>query len=831
MSVFGKFTEKSQKAILFAQEEARVAKHAYVGTEHILLGILREGTGFGAKVLVDCGVDYESAKKVILDIIPEGTEASDTIPYAPRTRKVFELAIEASHEENKRYVGTHHLILGMLRDGQGIAMIVLKKMGVSILDINERLSEIISNSDFKVIDEDKIETNLENEIYEKYTSNLIQLARTGHIDPLIGREYEIERILQVLSRRTKNNPVLIGEPGVGKTAIVEGLALKIANGDVPEIIADKIIRRVNMSSLIAGAKYRGDFEERINKLLKCAEEDNNTILFIDEMHTVIGAGASEGSMDASNILKPLLSKGELQIIGATTTKEYRKYIEKDSAFERRLMPITVEEPSVEETILMIKGIREKFEIHHNIRIPDESIETTVKLSNRYINDRFLPDKAIDVIDEAASKVNISASKKAGFRNKYNNKIGEVKENKINAVELQDFEKAAELRDIQSNLQKEYSNLEEEYERTRKEAVLTQEEIRKVVSDWSNVPITKMTTEETERLRNIDENLKYKVKGQDEAIDVLARAVKRARLGIKDPNKPIGSFIFVGPTGVGKTYLAKCLAEELFGSPNDVIRLDMSEYMEKHSVSKLVGSPPGYVGFDDGGQLTDRIRSNPYSIVLFDEIEKAHPDVFNILLQILDEGRLTDSKGKTVSFRDAVIIMTSNAGATRFRKKQTIGFDSKIGKNRDYENMKEIIFESLKTTFRPEFLNRVDEILVFKELSKEDIKDIVVIMLDEVNDRLQNVNIKAVFTDKVINYIAETGFNPDYGARPLKREIRKRIEDEIAEQILEGNIKKNDDIKVDYDGRRKDKIVIKKINKNKAKDKEYGKEKSNAVQMQ
>ena len=795
MSSFGRFTDKSQRAILFAQNEARENKHSYIGSEHLLLGILKEETGLGAQILYQVGLNYELVKSIVLELVPMGNEQNQgNISYATRTKKIIEFAFEIAKEENKTYVGTHHLLLGILREGNGTAILVLKKLGIDKAILEETIIKSVKmQSDNGASNKNQKKVNS----LEKYTINLIGKSKEGKIDPVIGRDEEIQRVIQILSRRTKNNPVLIGEPGVGKTAIAEGLAQKIEQGQVPEIMKDKIIRTLDVSSLIAGAKYRGDFEERLKSVIKETIDSENTILFIDEFHTVIGAGAADGAMDASNILKPMLTKGQLQIIGATTVSEYRKQIEKEPAFERRLMPIMVEEPSVDDAIEIIRGIKDRYEEHHSLEITDEAIVAAVKLSDRYLNDRFLPDKAIDLIDEAASKIKINSYEIPEFRFEYSEKLNDIEIAKKKAVSAQDFELAALLRDKERKVKKELEEKEEEYQKTLKKYKVKYENIANIVSEWSQVPVTKLTEEETKNLKDLDKNLKALVKGQDTAVNSLSRSIKRARIGLKSPNKPIGSFIFVGPTGVGKTYLAKTLAKELFGSEENMIRIDMSEYMEKHTVSRLVGSPPGYVGHDNGGQLTEMVRSNPYSVLLFDEIEKAHPDVFNILLQILDDGRLTDSRGRVVSFKDTVIIMTSNAGANMISKQSSIGFNQENEDKKEYENIKDVVNEALKATFRPEFLNRVDEIIVFKPLTEKDIKDIVVLMLEELKDRLLLMNINVKFTNKVVKYIADKGFDKEYGARPLERAIRNYIEDEIAEQILEGEILEGDDVEVDF----------------------------------
>lgn len=824
MSMFGRFSEKAQKAILFAQAEARDERHSYIGSEHILLGIIKEGTDTGAQILDKLGIDYQKAKKATLDIVATGqgpTVAS--VSYTPRTKRIFELSFDVAKELGNRYVGTEHLLLGILREGQGVAILVLKRLGIDIINLE---NDILNNLDEY---EEENEENPSQESLNKFTIDLSKKAQEGKIDPIIGREKEIKRVVQVLSRRTKNNPVLIGEPGVGKTAIAEGLALKIFKGDVPQIMADKKIMTLDVSALIAGSKYRGDFEERLKNVVKEAENNKNIILFIDEMHVIIGAGAAEGAMDASNILKPMLTRGVIQIIGATTISEYRKHIEKDPAFERRLMPITVEEPNVEDSIKILMGIKDKYEDHHNVTIGEDAVSAAVKLSDRYLNDRFLPDKAIDLIDEAASKLKIESYKTPDFEKKYKEELKKVEDDKNMAVRNQDFELAASLRDKEKVIEREYKEALEDFKKEESKKRVEVDLIANIVSEWSKVPVTNLTEKETERLKTLDEDLKKKVKGQDQAIDVLARAVKRARIGLKTPNKPIGSFIFVGPTGVGKTFLTKTLAEELFGSPENMIRIDMSEYMEKYTVSRLVGSPPGYVGYDEGGQLTEAVRTKPYSVILFDEIEKAHPDVFNILLQILDEGRLTDAQGRTVNFKDTVIVMTSNVGANSLVKNNTLGFsvNKEEEKKNEYQKMKDIISRELKNTFRPEFLNRIDETVVFKELSKKEIKNIVGLQLEDLNLRLETMGIKATFTDKLINHIVEKGYDKKYGARPLQRTIRNLLEDEIADRYLDGKIKEGSLINIDF----KNKLIIENVEELEDLKKDKKDEKENSIQVQ
>ena len=824
MSMFGRFSEKAQKAILFAQAEARDERHSYIGSEHILLGIIKEGTDTGAQILDKLGIDYQKAKKATLDIVATGqgpTVAS--VSYTPRTKRIFELSFDVAKELGNRYVGTEHLLLGILREGQGVAILVLKRLGIDIINLE---NDILNNLDEY---EEENEENPSQESLNKFTIDLSKKAQEGKIDPIIGREKEIKRVIQVLSRRTKNNPVLIGEPGVGKTAIAEGLALKIFKGDVPQIMADKKIMTLDVSALIAGSKYRGDFEERLKNVVKEAENNKNIILFIDEMHVIIGAGAAEGAMDASNILKPMLTRGVIQIIGATTISEYRKHIEKDPAFERRLMPITVEEPNVEDSIKILMGIKDKYEDHHNVTIGEDAVSAAVKLSDRYLNDRFLPDKAIDLIDEAASKLKIESYKTPDFEKKYKEELKKVEDDKNMAVRNQDFELAASLRDKEKVIEREYKEALADFKKEESKKRVEVDLIANIVSEWSKVPVTNLTEKETERLKTLDEDLKKKVKGQDQAIDVLARAVKRARIGLKTPNKPIGSFIFVGPTGVGKTFLTKTLAEELFGSPENMIRIDMSEYMEKYTVSRLVGSPPGYVGYDEGGQLTEAVRTKPYSVILFDEIEKAHPDVFNILLQILDEGRLTDAQGRTINFKDTVIVMTSNVGANSLFKNNTLGFsvNKEEEKKNEYQKMKDIISRELKNTFRPEFLNRIDETVVFKELSKKEIKNIVGLQLEDLNLRLETMGIKATFTDKLINHIVEKGYDKKYGARPLQRTIRNLLEDEIADRYLDGKIKEGSLINIDF----KNKLIIENVEELEDLKKDKKDEKENSIQVQ
>ena len=797
MAMFGKFTEKSQRAMVFAQSEAREQGHSYIGSEHILLGILKEPGG-ASSILGQVAVNYERAKDAIGEIVAPENVTVTSLTYTPRTKKIFELALEIANELGHNYIGTEHLLLAILREGKGVAVLALKNLGIDITVLERSIYMAIRKVDGKKNDDEALEPE---SALEEFGYNLNDRARQGKIDPVIGRKDEIERIIQVLVRRTKNNPVLIGEPGVGKTAIAEGLAQRIVEGNVPEIIKDKEIYTLDVSALIAGAKYRGDFEERLKDVIAEVEAREDVILFIDEIHVVIGAGGAEGAMDASNILKPTLTKGELQIIGATTIDEYRKHIEKDTAFERRLMPIMVEEPSVEDTILILRGIRDKYEAHHNVKITDEALAAATELSHRYINDRFLPDKAIDLIDEAASKLRVENFKSPNALKELEDELKKLSKEKEEAVTSQNFEEAAKVRDQEKKVKEALADEKKHWDKEKHAQNMTvdEEEIAEIVSKWSGVPVTTMNAEESERLVHLEEELNGQVIGQPQAVEAVSRAIKRARVGLKSADKPIGSFIFVGPTGVGKTYLAKSLAKSLFGDESAMIRVDMSEYMEKHTVSRLVGSPPGYVGYDEGGQLTEAVRRKPYSVVLFDEIEKAHPDVFNILLQILDDGRLTDGQGRTVDFKNTVLIMTSNVGATLLKKQNTMGFGAPDeGNEKGYDKMVETIQGRLKETFRPEFLNRIDEIIVFKYLEKEQVKEIVKLMLRDLKTRLEDNDFSVTFADGVVDYIGKEGFDEEYGARPLVRSIRKNIEDRLADEILSGKVHKEKAIHIDVD---------------------------------
>lgn len=800
MAVFGRFTEKAQRAILLAQEEARRMKHNYVGTEHLLLGLIAENTGAAALALKEFNVNLDNARKEVEKAVGIGDESIDILGFTPRTKRIFELSFLQARNLGHNYVGTEHILLGLLAEGEGVAVVILQRLGVDTEKLGERVIKMITESSNRG-PQTQESSRQEAPNLEKYSIDLNKLAEDGGIDPVIGRSKEIERVIQILSRRTKNNPVLIGEPGVGKTAIAEGLAQKIIEGNVPEIIKDKRILTLDLPGMIAGAKYRGEFEERLKSVMNELKEAGDIILFVDELHTIIGAGAAEGSIDASNILKPVLARGDLQMIGATTIEEYRKHIEKDAAFERRLQTIMVEEPSVEDTIKILEGLRDKYEAHHRVKITDEAIEAATELSHRYITDRFLPDKAIDLIDEAASMIRVNAYVPPKELKTLEERLEELQQEKEEAINTQNYEKAAKIRDKEKQIKEELSSNKMEWEHKKQTSSMTvgYEEIAQIVSNWTGVPVSRMTTEESERLLKLEKILHEKVIGQEPAVEAVANSVRRARVGLKDPSKPIGSFIFVGPTGVGKTYLAKALSEALFGDEDAMIRIDMSEYMEKHSVSRLVGSPPGYVGYDEGGQLTEAVRRKPYSVILFDEIEKAHPDVFNMLLQILDDGRLTDSKGRTVDFKNTVIIMTSNVGATSIRKQNVLGFTTPTEDDREeYEKMKETIKEELKKTFRPEFLNRLDEIIVFHSLKEEQVKSIVDIMISDLEKRMENLDIQIKVSEKTREHISKQGFDPVYGARPLERTIRKMIEDQLAEEILKGNLSKEDHILIDFE---------------------------------
>lgn len=799
MYQFKGFTEKANKALNLAIESAEEMHHNYVGTEHILYGLVKEGSGVAATALNECGVT-EDALREKLESINGTMSLVELTPddFTPRTKRVLRAAVIISSKTGYTYVGTEHLLLAILSESDSYAVAFLEELGVSV----ERLAQAVSRGMQGGADDGF--GGFENEsapngsqkggsALDKFGRDLTQAAKNGEIDPVIGREKEIQRVIQILSRRTKNNPVLIGEPGVGKTAVAEGLALEIAKGNVPEILKDKRVVSLDLTGMVAGAKYRGDFEERIKAAIDEVKKSKNTILFIDELHTIVGAGAAEGSADAANILKPSLARGDFQVIGATTLNEYRKYIEKDAALERRFQPVKVGEPTPEQAVQILKGLRDSYEAHHKVKITDEAINAAVTLSSRYIADRYLPDKAIDLIDEGASKVRLASLTSPDNVKELEDEIADYEKEKASAINEQDFERAARLRDEQKELQTKLDDAKKKWQEQQKgnSGEVTAEDIAKIVSEWTGIPVVQLTKEESERLLNMENVLHERVIGQSEAVTAIAKAIRRGRVGLKDPKRPVGSFIFLGPTGVGKTELCKALAEAMFGDENAMLRLDMSEYMEKHTVSKLIGSPPGYVGFEEGGQLTEKVRRKPYSVVLFDEIEKAHPDVFNMLLQILEDGRLTDSQGRTVDFKNTIIIMTSNVGARLITEKQSsLGFNSENENAEESEkkDIKELVTGELRKVFRPEFLNRVDDIIVFNKLNKDEIKQIAVKMLKTLENRLDKMNIKISFTDNAVSEIADKGFDENYGARPLRRAIQNEIEDPLSEQMLEGKVK-------------------------------------------
>ena len=811
MYKFNGFTEKANKAINLAIEAAEELGHTYVGSEHILLGLLRCGDGAAYTVLENSGAKEEELSKLICDNIGVGDRTRLTPEdFTPRTKQVLQNAVIQASRMGHGYVGTEHLLIALISDEQNYAVRFLVMMNVSVREIIRGIKEILGERE----EEDEggyisgesggkpsASKGGSTKVLDKFGRDLTAVAAKGEIDPVIGRQEEIDRVIQILSRRTKNNPCLIGEPGVGKTAVAEGLALKIVNGEVPEPLKDKRIVALDLTSMIAGTQYRGDFEDRIIGAIDEVKKAGNVILFIDDLHTIIGAGSAEGSTDTANILKPSLARGDFQVIGATTINEYRKYIEKDAALERRFQPVTVGEPSEDEAVEILKGLRDRYEAHHKVKISDEAIEAAVRLSSRYIADRFLPDKAIDLIDEASSKVRLRAYTAPDDLQETENKLKSLEKEKAEAVNVQDFERAAKIRDEERRLRDELENKKMEWQakNEHKNGEVTAEDIAEIVSSWTGVPVVQLTQEESERLLKLEEILHQRIIGQDEAVNAVARAIRRGRVGLKDPNRPVGSFIFLGPTGVGKTELCKALAQAMFGDDNAMIRFDMSEYMEKHTVSKLIGSPPGYVGFDEGGQLTEAVRRHPYSVLLFDEIEKAHPDVFNMLLQILDDGRLTDSQGRHVNFRNTVIIMTSNVGARLITEKQTsLGFfGGEETAARDEEAIREAVLSELKKVFKPEFLNRVDDIIVFNKLTSDDICRIAGNLLVSLKTRLEGIGITAEFTEEAVKAVAEAGFDELYGARPLKRAIQSKIEDAVSEKILEGTIKAGDKVKCGY----------------------------------
>ncbi|WP_459503705.1 ATP-dependent protease ATP-binding subunit ClpC [Bacillus sp. C1] len=798
--MFGRFTERAQKVLALSQEEAIRIGHNNIGTEHILLGLVREGEGIAAKALSALGLSPEKVQKEVEALIGRGTEVSQTVHYTPRAKKVIELSMDEARKLGHSYVGTEHILLGLIREGEGVAARVLNNLGVSLNKARQQVLQLLGSNEATSGHQGGASTNANTPTLDSLARDLTVVAREGRLDPVIGRSKEIQRVIEVLSRRTKNNPVLIGEPGVGKTAIAEGLAQQIVNNEVPETLRDKRVMTLDMGTVVAGTKYRGEFEDRLKKVMDEIRQAGNIILFIDELHTLIGAGGAEGAIDASNILKPSLARGELQCIGATTLDEYRKYIEKDAALERRFQPIHVDEPSLDESIQILKGLRDRYEAHHRVSITDDAIDASVKLSDRYITDRFLPDKAIDLIDEAASKVRLRSYTTPPNLKELEVKLEEIRKEKDASVQSQEFEKAASLRDMEQRLREKLEDTKRQWkeQQGKENSEVTVEDIASVVSTWTRIPVAKLAQTETNKLLNLESILHDRVIGQDEAVVAVAKAVRRARAGLKDPKRPIGSFIFLGPTGVGKTELARALAESMFGDEDAMIRIDMSEYMEKHSTSRLVGSPPGYVGYEEGGQLTEKVRRKPYSVVLLDEVEKAHPDVFNILLQVLEDGRLTDSKGRTVDFRNTIVIMTSNVGAEALKRNKHLGFNVQ-DESRDYSDMKGKVMEELKKSFRPEFLNRIDEIIVFHMLEKKHIQEIVMLMVNQLVKRLKEQEIELELTGAAIEAIADKGFDREYGARPLRRAIQKHVEDRLSEELLKGVIEKGQKVVFDVEG--------------------------------
>ena len=812
-----KFTNRAEKAISIANEIAAELGHNYIGTEHLLYGLVEEGTGIASKVLRDQELSSDKILEEIDILIGKADQSVDKpLGFTPRTKRVIENAFLEAKKMGSEYIGTEHLLIGIMVEGDSVAVRILMDADVNPQKVYNELVKVIKEDDGESSVASKNSSGTRGSYnstptLNQYGTDLTKQATEGKLDPVIGRKTEIDRVIQILSRRSKNNACLIGEPGVGKTAVIEGLAEKIVAEDVPELLKNKRIVTIDISSMVAGAKYRGDFEERIKKCLAEVKKAGDVILFIDEIHTIVGAGSAEGAVDAANILKPLLARGEIQLVGATTLNEYRKHIEKDSALERRFSPVTVLEPTAEDTIKILKGIRDKYEAHHNVEITDEAIESAVKLSVRYITDRFLPDKAIDLIDEAASRIKMKTYTVPDSIKKLEDEIATISKEKDEAIRVQDFEKAASLRDKEKASKEKLEKSKKKWENKNSKSVTTlkEDDIAEVISSWTNIPVKRLTQDENEKLKNLEQTLHERVIGQDEAVTAVAKAIRRGRLGLKDPNRPIGSFLFLGQTGVGKTELSKALAETLFGNDDAMIRIDMSEYMESHSTAKLIGAPPGYVGFDEAGQLTEKVRRKPYSVILFDEIEKAHPDVMNILLQILDDGRLTDSQGRTINFKNAVIIMTSNVGARLLADKKALGFtlnssDKEKTEQKDYEETKKEVMAELKKQFKPEFLNRIDETIVFHKLNETDIRKIIDVMLNKVEKRLADQNIKIDVDDKAKDLIAKSGVDENYGARPLRRAIQNMLEDKIAEEILDGNIDKNKVARVTAED---DKIVI------------------------
>ena len=800
--MFERFTEKAIKVIMLAQEEARRLGHNFVGTEQVLLGLIGEGTGVAAKTLKSMGVTLKDARAEVEKIIGRGSGfVAVEIPFTPRAKRVLELSWDEARQLGHNYIGTEHLLLGLIREGEGVAARVLENLGVDLNKIRSNVVKMLGESKPQTVSSGASSTSstggkTKTPSLDEFGRDLTLAAQELRLDPVVGREKEIERVIQILARRTKNNPVLIGEPGVGKTAVAEGLAIRIVNAEVPDILDGKKVIQLDMGLLVAGTKYRGEFEERLKKIMDEIRQAGNIILVIDEMHTLIGAGAAEGAIDAANILKPALSRGEIQVIGATTLDEYRKYVEKDSALERRFQSVLIDEPSEDESIEIIKGLKPKYEEHHKLIISDDAIVAAVKLSSKYITDRFLPDKAIDVIDEASSKVRLKVSNLSPEGKELEKELRSIIKEKEDAIRNQEFEKASQLRDDEADMKDRIREMAQQYreEHEANKPTVTAENVAEVIATMTGVPVTKLTEGESERLLKLEDTLHERVIGQHDAVVAISKAIRRARVGLKAPNRPIGSFIFAGPTGVGKTELAKSLAEAVFGSEDNMIRVDMSEFMEKHSTAKLIGSPPGYVGYDDGGHLTELVRKKPYCVILFDEIEKAHPDVFNIMLQILDDGRLTDAKGRHVNFKNTIIIMTSNVGASMITTTSKLGFSTAEDESKDkYEKLKDTVSEEMKKSFRPEFLNRIDETIVFSHLSQEEIRQIVDLMLKDLVKRLKERELSIEVTDEVKDHLAKNGYSEAYGARPLRRLIQRKVEDMLAEEILSGKYSAGDTI--------------------------------------
>ena len=827
--MFERFTEKAIKVIMLAQEEARRLGHNFVGTEQILLGLIGEGTGVAAKVLKSLGVNLKDSRIEVEKIIGRGSGfVAVEIPFTPRAKRVLELSLEEARQLGHNYIGTEHLLLGLIREGEGVAARVLENLGIDLTKVRTQVIRMLGETAEVGSGGGSGKGNVKTATLDEFGTNLTKLASESKLDPVVGRHDEIDRVVQILGRRTKNNPVLIGEPGVGKTAIAEGLAQRIQQGEIPDILEDKRVLTLDIGLLVAGTKYRGEFEERLKKIMEEIKSAGNVILVIDEVHTLIGAGAAEGAIDAANILKPALARGELQCIGATTLDEYRKHIERDAALERRFQPVMVGEPSIDDTIEILRGLRERYEQHHRLKITDEALEAAAHLGDRYISDRFLPDKAIDLIDEAGSRVRLINSKLPPEAKQIDKELREIQKQKEEAVRDQNFDQASQLREkeleLSSQIKKllenkrdsESDNANEDGENTIKNTEIvenpqvSEEDVAHIVASWTGVPVQKLTETESVKLLNMEDTLHKRLIGQDEAVKAVSRAIRRARVGLKNPNRPIASFIFSGPTGVGKTELTKALASYFFGSEEAMIRLDMSEFMERHTVSKLIGSPPGYVGFNEGGQLTEAVRRRPYTVVLFDEVEKAHPDVFNLLLQLLEEGRLTDSKGRTVDFKNTLLIMTSNIGSKVIEKGGGgLGFEfsGESIEDSQYNRIKSLVNEELKQYFRPEFLNRLDEIIVFRQLTKNEVKDIAEIMLKEVFSRISEKGIKLSVTDAFKERLVEEGYNPSYGARPLRRAVMRLLEDSLAEEVLSGRIKDGDVALVDIDDNKKVTVKI------------------------